>query len=116
MTVAIAAQKPIHETHRVQLDGAVDADGHILEPPDLWETYIDPQFRDRALRVVVDENGLEELEIGGRPAPPRPRGRGDPLPDGRSLGGGRRPRPAARPGVHEGLQPLDLRVLRRRAA
>ena len=66
MTVAIAAQKPIHETHRVQLDGAVDADGHILEPPNLWEDYIDPQFRDRALRIVVDENGLEELEIDGR--------------------------------------------------
>ncbi len=23
----------------------VDADGHILEPPDLWERYIDPEFR-----------------------------------------------------------------------
>jgi predicted TIM-barrel fold metal-dependent hydrolase len=65
MTVAIAAQKPIHETHRVAFDGAVDADGHILEPPNLWVDYIDPQFRDRALRIVVDENGLEELEING---------------------------------------------------
>ena len=66
MTVAIASRKPIHETHAVAFDGAVDADGHILEPPDLWETYIDPEFRDRALRIVVDENGLEELEIGGQ--------------------------------------------------
>jgi uncharacterized protein len=66
MTVAIAAQKPRHETHRVAFDGAVDADGHILEPPDLWESYIDPQFRDRALRIVLDENGLEELEINGQ--------------------------------------------------
>ncbi len=65
MTVAIAAQRPRHETHRVAFDGAVDADGHILEPPDLWEAYIDPQFRDRALRIVKDENGLEELEING---------------------------------------------------
>ena len=27
---------------------AVDADGHILEPLDLWDNYIDPKFRDRA--------------------------------------------------------------------
>ncbi len=25
--------------------GAIDADGHILEPPDIWEKYIDPQYR-----------------------------------------------------------------------
>jgi predicted TIM-barrel fold metal-dependent hydrolase len=58
--------KPIHRTERLSFAGAVDADGHILEPPDLWETYIDPKYRDRALRIVVDENGLEELEIGGQ--------------------------------------------------
>ena len=66
MTVSVPASKPIHEAHRIAEDGAVDADGHILEPPDLWETYIDPAFRDRALRIVVDENGLEELEIDGQ--------------------------------------------------
>jgi predicted TIM-barrel fold metal-dependent hydrolase len=55
----------MHETERLSFDGAVDADGHILEPPDLWENYIDPQYRDRALRIVCDEDGLEELEIGG---------------------------------------------------
>ncbi len=66
MTVTVASSKPIHDTHRVTADGAVDADGHILEPPDLWESYIDPKFRDRALRIVIDEHGLEELEIGGK--------------------------------------------------
>jgi predicted TIM-barrel fold metal-dependent hydrolase len=66
MALTIAAQKPIHETHRVDHDGAVDADGHILEPPTLWEEYIDPEFRDRALRFRVDEQGLEELEIAGQ--------------------------------------------------
>ena len=25
---------------------AIDADGHILEPLDLWDKYIDPGFRD----------------------------------------------------------------------
>ena len=66
MALTIAAQKPIHETHAVAEPGAVDADGHILEPPTLWEDYIDPQFRDRALRFQLDENGLEELEIAGQ--------------------------------------------------
>ena len=28
----------------------IDADGHILEPLDLWDKYIDPKFRDRAPR------------------------------------------------------------------
>jgi predicted TIM-barrel fold metal-dependent hydrolase len=48
--------------------GAVDADGHILEPPDLWERYLEPQYRDRALRIVLDDRGLEQLEIGGKPS------------------------------------------------
>jgi hypothetical protein len=48
--------KGMHETQRLSHDGAVDADGHILEPPDLWETYLEPQYRDRALRIVHDES------------------------------------------------------------
>ncbi len=66
MAVVVEAQKPIHETHRIEVDGAVDADAHILEPPDLCENYIDPRYRDRALRIRTDENGLEELEIAGK--------------------------------------------------
>jgi uncharacterized protein len=58
--------KPMHETERLGFEGGVDADGHVLEPPDLWERYIDPAFRDRALRIVPDADGLEELEIGGQ--------------------------------------------------
>ena len=44
----------------------IDADGHILEPLDMWEHYIDPQFRDRALRIRMDRAGHEYLEIDGR--------------------------------------------------
>jgi predicted TIM-barrel fold metal-dependent hydrolase len=43
----------------------IDADGHILEPPDTWEQYIDPQYRDRAIRVRVGDDGQEYLEIEG---------------------------------------------------
>jgi hypothetical protein len=49
--------KPMHATRQLTARGAVDADGHILEPPDLWETYLEPKYRDRALRIVRDENG-----------------------------------------------------------
>ena len=41
----------------------VDADGHILEPLDLWVKYMDPKFRDRAPRVVKGDNGKERLVI-----------------------------------------------------
>jgi predicted TIM-barrel fold metal-dependent hydrolase len=58
----------MHETTRLSFDGAVDADGHILEPPDLWERYLEPRYRARALRFVVQDDGLEALEIGGRPS------------------------------------------------
>jgi predicted TIM-barrel fold metal-dependent hydrolase len=52
--------------HRLGFEGAIDADGHVLEPPDLWERYLEPEYRDRALRIVRDAENLEELEIGGR--------------------------------------------------
>src|SRR5262249_52274302 len=44
----------------------IDCDGHILEPPDLWETYLEPAYRDRALRIRVGDDGFEFLEIDGR--------------------------------------------------
>ena len=44
----------------------IDADGHILEPPDLWEKYLEPKYRERAIRVVKNEAGLECLQYDGR--------------------------------------------------
>jgi uncharacterized protein len=59
--------KTMHHTERpLRFDGAVDADGHVLEPPDLWETYLEERYRDRALQIRLDEDGLEELWIGGQ--------------------------------------------------
>jgi uncharacterized protein len=46
----------------------IDADGHILEPPDLWEKYIEPKFRDRAIRIRVGDDGYEYLEVAGNRA------------------------------------------------
>src|SRR6266851_7792916 len=44
----------------------IDADGHVLEPLNLWENYIDPAFRDRAPRLFIDADGKERLRIDGR--------------------------------------------------
>ena len=33
-----------------------DSDMHIMEPPDLWERYIDPEFRDQAPRGRTSDN------------------------------------------------------------
>ena len=45
---------------------AIDADGHILEPLDLWDKYIDPAFRERRPRFTIDENGKERLTVEGK--------------------------------------------------
>ena len=38
---------------------AVDVDGHIMEPPDLFENKLEPKYRDRAYKLVEDEAGVE---------------------------------------------------------
>jgi predicted TIM-barrel fold metal-dependent hydrolase len=53
---------------RLEFDGGIDADGHVLEEPDLWERYLEPRYRDRALRIRKDDRGLEYLEIDGKPS------------------------------------------------
>ena len=44
----------------------IDSDGHILEPLNMWENYIDPAFRERAPRLFIDEDGKERLRIDGK--------------------------------------------------
>src|SRR5215469_8613072 len=44
----------------------IDSDGHILEPLNLWENYIEPAFRDRAPRLFIDTDGKERLRIDGK--------------------------------------------------
>ncbi len=45
----------------------VDADGHVLEPLDTWQKYIDPKYRDRSVRMERDENGWEVLLFDNKP-------------------------------------------------
>ena len=50
-----------YEIKRFPYDGTVDADGHVLEPPDLWENYLEERYRPRALRIGVDDDSGDHL-------------------------------------------------------
>lgn len=39
------------------MDDMISSDSHIIEPPDLWTERIDAPYRDRAPRVVHEEDG-----------------------------------------------------------
>lgn len=56
------------QIHTLNFRGAVDADGHILEAADLWETYCDPKYRSTAIRLKVDDQDMDYLEICGKPS------------------------------------------------
>ena len=45
----------------------VDADGHVLEPRDTWQRYLEPGLRERAIRIERDHEGIEVLLVDGRP-------------------------------------------------
>jgi uncharacterized protein len=47
--------------------GVVDGDGHVLEPADLWDTYLEERWKPRGLKVQVNDAGLEYVEVDGRP-------------------------------------------------
>jgi predicted TIM-barrel fold metal-dependent hydrolase len=38
-------------------DRLISSDSHVIEPPDLWATRMAPKFRDRAPRVVQEDDG-----------------------------------------------------------
>ena len=42
----------------------VDADGHVIERPEMWAQYVEPAYRDRVPRFVLDENGKAGQLIG----------------------------------------------------
>ena len=43
----------------------ISSDSHIVEPPDLWTSRIDPAFRDRAPHMVIDDEGLAHWLVEG---------------------------------------------------
>ncbi|MGH7287366.1 MAG: amidohydrolase family protein [Myxococcota bacterium] len=63
-----------YEVIRFPYGGTIDADGHVLEPAWLWEEYLEAAHRPRAIRIRVDPDGLEYLELAGRPSERTARG------------------------------------------
>src|SRR6266446_763404 len=46
----------------------LDSDMHIIEPPDLWQRYIDPEFKDQAPRGLTETVGdLRLIGPDGKP-------------------------------------------------
>jgi predicted TIM-barrel fold metal-dependent hydrolase len=58
-----------YEIVRFPYEGTVDADGHVYEPANLWEDYLEERYKDRAIRVKRDRDGWEYLEVDRRPIP-----------------------------------------------
>src|SRR5581483_4161471 len=48
--------------------GIVDIDAHIIEPPNLWREYVEPRFRDQAIRVERTADGMNRFVVRGRPS------------------------------------------------
>src|SRR6201992_406381 len=44
----------------------VEAGGPIRDPLALWDDYIDPAYRERRPRIVIDDNGKERLSVEGK--------------------------------------------------
>jgi hypothetical protein len=50
------------------LGKVIESDGHILEPPQLWQQYLEAKYKDRAIRMEKDQSGVEYLIIDGQPS------------------------------------------------
>lgn len=51
----------------------INADGHTIEPPDMWQRYVPKKYHDRIPRIVKDPKGGDAWEMV-RGAPPMPIG------------------------------------------
>ena len=45
----------------------VDMDSHVMEPPDLWDNYLEAKYRDRSIDIRRNEDGIEELVAADLP-------------------------------------------------
>jgi predicted TIM-barrel fold metal-dependent hydrolase len=48
----------------------IDGDSHVLEPPDLWDEYLEQEFRPRAIRITRSIPGRDGATRGIRPMNP----------------------------------------------
>jgi len=55
------------------LGSVVDSDTHIYQPQNLWDRFLEPRFRARAPKVLLDHQGRICWDLDGRRTPPLPR-------------------------------------------
>ena len=48
----------------------IDGDSHVLEPPDLWDEYLENEFRPRSIRITRSISGRDGEVRGIRPMMP----------------------------------------------
>ena len=48
---------------RVATVPVIDCDSHVMEPADLWQKYLEPKYRDRAIRI--EEKDGQETSLRG---------------------------------------------------
>jgi predicted TIM-barrel fold metal-dependent hydrolase len=54
--------------HKLKFQGAIDADGHILEAADCWQQNCEAKFKSTAIQVKTDDDGYQYFEIEGKPS------------------------------------------------
>ena len=43
-----------------------DSDSHVVEPRDVWEQYLEPEYRERGIRFRVGEDDVEYIDVDGQ--------------------------------------------------
>jgi len=63
----------------MQQDQIIDCDGHLVEPPDLWQRYLEGELSAKAPRLVADRSGGTRIALEDR-LYPQPEGNGKGFP------------------------------------
>ena len=53
--------------HKLKYTGAIDADGHPVEDPTLWERYLEAKYKGRGISLKTDDK-VEYIEPNGKPS------------------------------------------------
>jgi hypothetical protein len=46
---------------QIEITNAIDCDGHVLEPITALADCLEEKYRDRAIRIEIDDDGLEHF-------------------------------------------------------
>src|SRR5258707_13684127 len=64
-SILLTAKSRKRSGRRQMTKRVIDADGHICEPPAVWNDYIEKRHRAAAIRVERDPDGRDWISING---------------------------------------------------